>query len=711
MNRKTKIIQGIVTAVAVFLVVVLLDHTSFLQTFEFKTYDWRCRVLSDSDKAGRNIVLFYIDQASIDHYANNEGINWPWPRGMYKPVVDFCMQGGAAALVFDMLYTETSSFGSEDDEDFAQSIKEYGAAYFAFFGSKKEKKNENDKSLFIDKGALNVQGIENSDLIEYFSYTPPIKELLKATKGVGNVAGEPDQDGVFRRAPIVSRIDKNVFPFLAFAPYKTLLSADSLRYRDEVLSVGDRNIPVDRQGRMIIRYYGSAGCYKAFSIGDIIQSAVRIQSGLKPIYESSIVKDKIVFVGCSAPGLMDLRVTPFSSIYPGAEVHATVLDNILQRDFIREMPKEVVYAISLLIALIIGIIVYSLQSVRVICVLISMVLVLFVSIDMLLFKYGVLFEMMAPLMCFFITVMVSSIINYATEGRNKRKIKQAFQQYSSPIVVNEILKYPEKLKLGGERKELTVFFSDIAGFTTISERMEPEKLVDILNEYLNEVGDVILSYAGTVDKFLGDAVMALWGAPLSQNDHAARACYAALDCQKMLLVLNESLKQRELPELNTRIGISSGIVLVGNMGSHKRFDYTVIGDTVNLGARLESANKIYGSKIMISQRTRELAGDTIEARELDLVKVKGKNKPIRVYELLSKKGELSQSILDALKIYHEGLEAYRQREWDKASTIFKDGLRLSPHDSVAQLYVQRIEDSKKQPPGDDWDGVSVLQSK
>jgi len=709
--HRKKILAGVLTGLAVSLFVFIFDLTPVQEMFELRTLDWRFRLLSNPARASGDIVIFYIDQKSLDHYANEDGISWPWPRGMYKPVIDFCRMGGVRAIVFDMLYTETSAFGSEDDAEFAAAVEGQGNGFFAFFASGKQAGESERDAIFKDRFSLQVDNAAPLKIPPSQSVTLPVRELLTAARGLGNVSADPDIDGVFRRAPILSSYKGDYYPSLAFAAARYVMGDHPVERRRDGLAVGGRVIPVDRAGRMMIRYHGPRGTYQAYSIGDIIQSAVRIESQMRPSFDPAIVRGKVVIVGCSAPGLMDLRVNPFSSVYPGAEVHATVIDNIMKGDFLTRVPKRLVYFSAVCLAALTGVIMYSVGSVFLLPLLLALLIGAFLAADAYVFMRGIWLETVIPLVTILVTYAVSNTVNYAMEGRKKRQLKQMFSQYSSPAVVDELLKHPDKLKLGGERKELSVFFSDIAGFTTISESMAPEALVDLLNEYLNEMSEVILSYHGTVDKYIGDAIMAVWGATVDQPDHAVRACHAALDCRRQLSAFRESLRKRGLPDLNMRIGVSSGPMLVGNMGSKRRFDYTVIGDVVNLGSRLEGANKNYDTHVMINQRTRELAGDTIVVRELDLLRVKGKNKPITVYELIAKQGEAPFETLEKIRLFHGGLEHYRMMRWDDALAAFTAVLKVDPDDGPSKIYVDRVNQFRQSPPSDGWDGVFALKTK
>ncbi|HEX4046776.1 MAG TPA: adenylate/guanylate cyclase domain-containing protein, partial [Elusimicrobiota bacterium] len=284
-------------------------------------------------------------------------------------------------------------------------------------------------------------------------------------------------------------------------------------------------------------------------------------------------------------------------------------------------------------------------------------------------------------------------------------VKNAFKRYLSASVVEQIIKDPSMLKLGGEERELTVFFSDMSGFTAMSETMEPQKLVGFINEYLSAMTDSIFLQEGTLDKYEGDAVMAFWGAPVAQADHARRACWAALDNRSRLKELCKSWAARGLPEFDIRIGLNTGPMIVGNMGSAARTDYTVIGDAVNTGSRLEQANKLYGTHILISEATRREAGGAVEAREIDLLELRGKKNAIRVFELLGLPGQITETRLRGYRNYEEGLAAFRRKEWDGAEKSFRAALEVLGEDKASSVLLQRVLVFRRHPPPEGWDGV------
>jgi adenylate cyclase len=309
-----------------------------------------------------------------------------------------------------------------------------------------------------------------------------------------------------------------------------------------------------------------------------------------------------------------------------------------------------------------------------------------------------------PVFLLLIIYFSTTMYHYLVEEREKRRIKATFQHYLAPTVVEEILKDPENLKLGGEEQELTILFSDLRNFTSISEKLSPRQIEQLLNEYLTIMTDVIFTQNGTLDKYMGDAIMAFFGAPLKQPDHYLKACLTAVAMQQELNMLQQKWKQRGLPALDSGIGINTGPVVVGNMGSDVLFDYTVIGDNVNLASRLESLNKMYGTNIIIGENTHDHVKDAFRFRELDLVKVKGKETAVKIYELLREEDISIRWDEQFLKHSQEGLKRYRYREWSNALAAFEKALTLFPNDITTRLYITRCEMFKEDPPAADWDG-------
>jgi adenylate cyclase len=553
-----------------------------------------------------------------------------------------------------------------------------------------------------------VKDESDIDWESYSSVILPVPELVKSAKGLGNVMMIPDDDGIYRRVPLVSAYGGRLLPSLPLAVAVDVLDVQEISLDPSRRLHLDRiAVPLQEDGSMLVKYHGAARTYKYYSIASLIQSLVRLEEGAQTMVEPDEFRDKIVLVGLTAAGLFDLKPSPFSSVYPGVEVHATVLDNILREDFLTRTGTATLVVMIFGLSVICGVGVSHSIRLRISLPLVALCASVPLIIAVVGFKGGFWLDLVAPEAAILATFGLTSIISYSTEGRQRRFIKNAFKHYLSPSVIDELVKNPERLELGGERRELTVLFSDVAGFTALSERLRPEEVSELLCEYLSEMARIILSTGGTLDKYEGDAIMAFWGAPLHQPDHARRACRAALGCQTALVEIREDFEKRGWPQIFARIGINSGEMVVGNMGSRERFDYTVLGDNVNLGSRLEGANKEFSTEIMISESTYRLVKNEMEARELDVIRVKGKETPVRVYELLQIKGHLDDEAKRTVAIFQKGLSLYRQREWEEARKVFRE----ISQDPPASVFVERCERLLESPPSDDWDGVYTLSTK
>ena len=458
---------------------------------------------------------------------------------------------------------------------------------------------------------------------------------------------------------------------------------------------------------MIIRYHGPQGTYKSYSAAAIINSWALMEEGKPPQISPEDFKDKIVFFGTSAPGLYDLRSTPLSAVFPGPEIQATVADNLLNGDFISVFPQILLFMYVLFLAVLTGIGISALKKTSKILLFLFLCLALPVAASVLAFFSGLWLDMVPPLSAVILSFSSASVLNYVFEGRQKRFIKSVFGYYLSPHVIEQVLENPDLLCLGGEKRKITSFFSDVAGFTAISEKLSPEVLVNLLNAYLTEMTDIILSFQGTLDKYEGDAVIAFWNAPLLQPDHALRACRATLRCQARLAELQPFFKKEYGCDLSQRIGLNSGPVIVGNMGSRDRFDYTAIGDTVNLASRLEGACKQYKVPVLIGEETYRQVQNWMVGRRVDIIRVVGKQKPIKVYEIFGEKGEVKDRLLEKVEVFQQALQAYEARDWEKAEVL----LQKQGDDMLAQIYLDRVRLFKKSPPPDGWDGVFELKIK
>jgi len=692
-NKKTR---GLIVGGGVFLCTLILLQLNGFRTLEWKTWDLRVQQLANPSDASDNIVIFLIDQESLDVYQSEQGLSWPWPRQMYSAIVHFCQRAGVKALFIDLFFFEGSVYGVEDDQDLARTMSEAGNVFLPIFLHQRQKETDIALPSVLAHFSLPRSEVPDRVLFPTKSATLPIKDLLAAVKGIGNVQTPQDSDGIFRRIPLAFSLDDLLLPALPLA-----LSG----FVAGILELDQ--IPLDRSGRMIIHYHGPSGTYKSYSIASIINSYAQLESGLTPQISPEEFKDKIVLVGGSAPGLLDLRPTPLSAVYPGVEIQATVIDNLLRKDFIRVIPIWVIILYILFLAILTGVGTSMISEVWKTIVFASICVVLPLAGALLGFLVNCWVESVAPVFAVLLSFTAASLLNYSFEGRQKRFIKSAFRHYLSPHVIERVLEDPSQLSLGGESREITAFFSDVAGFTSISESLSPEDLVQLLNEYLSEMTDIILDSGGTLDKYEGDAIIAFWNAPLDLPDHALRACRSALHCQKRLQELRPRFQEQYGHGLTVRIGVNSGPAVVGNMGSHRRFDYTAMGDTMNLASRLEGACKQYRVPILVGEKTFAHIKDDIITREVDLIRVIGKAQPVRVYEILGEKNELSSSQWDAIAIFHQGLKMYRNQRWDEAIDLFQK----SGDSPLAQLYVERTKTLKESPPPEGWTGVFDLKQK
>jgi adenylate cyclase len=444
----------------------------------------------------------------------------------------------------------------------------------------------------------------------------------------------------------------------------------------------------------------SFSAYRLVSVLDIIEGKLSAD-------EKAAIKGSIIFVGSTAIGAFDHYPSPFTQNLPGVDVHANALDNMLHDDFLKSIHP--VFVVSLVLFAIWLPIMLRKKS---IVAMTSAVGAFFAA--MLLLDYYLFYKLYHFV---FATIVVSMSLPFVfvtvhkalMEGREKKWIKSTFGQYLSPKVVEIITRDPSKLSLGGEKRDMTIFFLDIAGFTTMSENMTPEQLTAMLNKYLSGLTDIILKYDGVVDKFIGDCIMAFWNAPLDQKDHRRLACLAAVHCTLELARLNRELTEFPIKP-DCRIGLNSGPAVVGNMGSSTRLSYTVLGDTVNLASRLEGANKYFHSRIMVSEATYEGGKDAVEARVLGQIRVVGKAIPVKVYELMGHKGGLEPARAELLGAYNAALEHFSKGAFDKAARGFKEALALDPKDGPSAFYLELAGKYSAGAPKD-WDGTFNLTSK
>lgn len=637
-SRIHKAFSGAVIGFAAAFVAAMIWWSGLLDKWDLNIWDFQVRTLAAPSDSTDEIVMILLDQNSLDWGASRMGLTWPWPRELYGAVVDFCRRTQVRSLSFDVLFSEPSPYGVSDDKKFSSAIGRYGkVALPAFFSKSSGMQTQwpkivagSDKITWTDPNRENT----GAGRVPFFARAAfPIKEIAVQAAVICNVNDPPGFDGVHRDISVIGRFGKTIVPSLGMGAYLAAFPDEKGVLGPRGLSFGNRLIPIGNNGKTLVRYRGAANTFKTFSAAAVIQSEIQLKNGQEPVIKTvELFRDKYVFFGFSAPGLMDLRSTPTDPMNPGVGIHATVLDNFLSKDFIRSVPWPVSLILTLISAVFAGALISAFNRPLSAGLMITVLILAPVGAGSAAYIQG--FRIPAAFMetALLLTTALVLLNTYITQGRQKRFIKNAFRQYLSPQVIDQILLHPEKLSLGGERRNLTVFFSDIRNFTSISERLEPEEVVRFLNLYLSEMTDVILEEGGTIDKYEGDAIMAFWNAPLKSDDHAVRCVRAALRCRDRLKQHRDMFKNLTGGDVSMGIGINTGPAVVGNMGSKKRFDYTAIGDTVNLASRLESANKEFGTTILISASTFEKLDSTFTGKKIGNIRVKGRIEPVMVFE-------------------------------------------------------------------------------
>jgi len=707
-----KPVWGILAGLTGALIAVLMLMAGLLDSWEARTWDWRVRALARPGPATDDIVLILLDQNSLDWAQKENGLSWPWPREIYGAIVDYCRRKGARALAVDVLYTEPSAYGVADDRSFAAAVGKFGKVAGAVFLGKKSGSQVSwptgtpEPRLKLAESAGRASQLPLA-AFTFLRATFPIKELVENSAVLGNVQLKPDPDGVYRRVKLFSVFADKPVPALGLGAWLAAGNqAQIARGQGQSQHIGDREIPVDSRENAILRYRGPSGTHRNFSAASVLQSEIRHRMGEpEVIRDPTAFKDKYVLFGFSAPGLLDLRSAPVAGVYSGVEIHASLLDNFLSGDFIRAVPVAFTVPFVLLFAVLLGWAASVLRSPLAITGNSAVGLMLPAGLGLAGYHAGYWLPIVVLEVTAVLTIGFALLVNYATEGRQKRFIKGAFRQYLSPAVIDQLISNPECLKLGGERKILSIFFSDLQGFTTISEGLEPEQLTALLNEYLTAMTDIVMDEGGTVDKYEGDAIIAFWNAPLDVHAHEMRTVRAALRCQAKLADMRPAIKARIGKEMLMRIGINTGPAVVGNLGSQTRFDYTMLGDAVNLAARLEGANKQFGTFTMISEDTRRQIGPDINVRELARLAVVGRSEPVTVYEpMLPGAYQAGKALYES---FAQGLALFYEGKFEAAREVFA---AIQVQDAAAAAYVNKCDALLESLPVD-WGGVWVATTK
>jgi len=694
-----------------------VSRWGLLETWEFATLDWRQNVLADRTATVDKVALVMIDANSVAEAEKVEGATYPWPRDFYLPIVLFLKEAGARAIVFDIyFYTPWRIKGH--DEPFADALKEAGIVSLAAkLDGTPPGVAPPDPSAFekvIAKSVVGVQDWRFPPREGINTLVPPILEFVDGARSIGFANVDQDRDNTVRRVDLLYPYPnrQECMASLAFDAFRRAKSLGPDAYLEgRRLRIGDYLIPLGDDGRLLVRFYGPENTFRSYSAISLIRSFVAQQEGkeLKDLsVDPALFKDKIVIVGVNAPGEEDIVTAPVSSKLPGAELHATVVANLLGMELLREQGAWMRFAYYLLVGLAAGFLSWGLWKPLPSAIGTVLLAAALTAAACLSFQQGLVLDLFCPVVLSAVVFTSSTVAGYLLEGRKKREVSKAFGQYLSPVVIREVMRNPEALKLGGETREIAVYFSDIAGFSTFSEGMSAQELVSFLNEYLGVMTDIILDHRGVVDKYVGDLIMAFWGAPLAVAAPGREACLAVLEQRKSMALLQQKFLAEGRPPFDFRTGLNMGPATVGNMGSARRFNYTAMGDTVNLASRLEGANKHFGTSVLMTEAVRASAGDAVVARRIGRVQVVGKSMATMVYELIGAPDGLDGAARDRLERYHEALGLLEAGKSAEAAKAFEKLLSSGP-DSVIVLCLEKAQELTRT--GERWDGVWVLTSK
>ncbi|MBW1860166.1 MAG: CHASE2 domain-containing protein, partial [Deltaproteobacteria bacterium] len=718
----------------------------FLELMELKTLDLRFHSRGPVSP-GPEVVLAVVDEKSLEEQGK-----WMWPRSKFAELVRILSDSGARVIAFDIGFLEPDKSSTvEAVTGFEEAVEGLGIKNDQLTAYLTQVKQEADNDLILAEAIreskakvvlgyffqMSAEGFEHLDdgaieahidnaitsevsvkfkskqaqsvtIEETFMPQSNIEVLAGATRYSGYFNMFPDIDGSVRWVPLVLRCREYHYGPLAVQTLRAytgrIPKVVIAEYGVHEIEIGKKlPVPTNEQGRFLVNYRGPGRTFPHIPITDILHHRVPPET----------FADKIVVVGATAIGIYDVRVTPFDNVFPGPEIHANVIDNVLHQDFLErpEWARLFDLAAILLVGLVLGLLLPRLRALPGTAFAVGTLISYILLCQYLFNHHGDWLNVVYPVTVLILVYVSLTAYKYLSEERKKKFIKDAFSTYLAPAIVEQLIKDPDKLVLGGEDRVITAFFSDVQDFTAISEALTAEEVVELLNEFLTEMTDIILGYEGTIDKFEGDAIIAFFGAPTILEDHAVKACKACIDMQTRLAELRTKWLAEKRPALKMRIGLNTGSAIVGNMGSRNKMDYTMMGDTVNTAARLEGVNKVYETFTMISNATYTPAKNGIFVRELDSVTVVGKEEPVGVYELLGYPDEIDDVLRSVVELYAKGLGSYRNRNWDEAISHFSAALSANPLDGPSQTMLSRCKDFKVGPPGKDWNGAFMMATK
>ncbi len=730
--------------IGLLLVTIIAAHSSgyvrlpLLDRLEAIAYDARVR-FGAQPSVDPNIVIVDVDEKSLAV----EG-RWPWPRSRLADLLDKLFDHYNVRIVgFDMVFPEPDRNSGlsllqalmreeknlspqvqrrlqamtqtlDSDARFARSLRDR-AVVLGYYFSMGDRANPHSQAGELPAPVLSADDFANTDaqVVDWAGYGANLAPLAQAAATAGHFNYLPDMDGISRRVPLLARFEGNYYEALSLAVVRQLIGPTEVGIiaakagggyaRVEHIALGEAlTVPVDKALSALVAFRGGAGSYTYASAVDVLTGAL----------PKTVLEDKVILIGTTAPGLVDLRATPVSTLLPGVEVHANLISGMLDGGIKSEPPYVVGIELVAIIGVgvILALLLPHLAPWRA-TILTCVTLVAVMAANLVAWNaWNLVIPISSGVLLIALLYVLNMSFGYFEETRSKRLITGLFGQYVPPDLVKEMSKDPGRFSLRGESRDMTVLFSDVRGFTNISEGMEPRELAHLMNEFLTPLSRVVYEHRGTIDKYMGDCIMAFWGAPVIANDHASQAVRAALKMIEAMEALRPHLRTRGWPELAVGVGLNSGRMSVGNMGSEIRVAYTVMGDAVNLASRLEGITKQYGVNIIVGQDTRSQVQGVV-FREVDRVQVKGKKQPIAIFEPIGLEESFCARMRGELAIWHEALAAYRSRDWQGTEALLVHLAQRSPSTKLYQVYLDRIARYRLDPPTEEWQGVYAFDAK
>lgn len=698
----------------IFCLITILSYQKSFDFLNWKFFDVLINIHRNVPEQRDNVVIICIDQKSLDFIYKNMKLTWPWPREYHAQLVRYLAGYGARAILFDVIFSEpdidrtNASPGEVCDTDFGNAIEESGITYLSA-ALQKEIVYENpfdDKIFLPENNAFYKLHLDNQDSAVF-----PLSVLSKGAVGVGFADCIPEDDGIVRRYPLVFKFGDKYVSSTGFNIALDLMDEQTLKHN--ILNYFGKNTLIDKEGKTLLNWYGKGGpdgVFTYYSYHAVLASSLLEERNEPPLFPPDIFKDKIIIIGSNAPGLFDLKPTPFTheELYPGFEIHATAIENFLSNDFIYRIPWWIVVISIALSAVILVAINNYYKNLRIFILIFFVLIISEIVISYVLISKNMWMPVIDVISTTAFVFVGLIIAGYFSESKDIRLIRKQFERYVSDAVLEEILANPTSVDLEGRTLYATVMATDIADFTSISEKLTPREVVSRLNDYLSEVSEVLIDNRAFINKYIGDAILAVYGA-FEELDHKRNACLSAVNALK---IVNEKIEQARLEDqtpLITRFGITTGEITMGNIGSARKTEYTVIGDAVNSAFRLEGLNKFYNTTILVSEYTKEGAGDDFEFRWLDVLRYKGKVTPVSIYELLGMKGEVDNDKLRIRDEFEEALKLYQKKKFSEAKSVF--ARLFEEGDKPSRVFNKRCEDFIQSPPPPDWTGVWIMLRK